>query len=675
MSEAPTPRRRGRPKLVTTQVQPPKEHKKRGRKPGSLNKKISLEAPRRHSPRAPRIAAPHLMSLPFARPEEDAWSAPAPPPARAPAPFVEPLLAPPEPGYSGFPLEALPPRKKAAPAGRGRKPKNTLPTPEVSAEQAAALAQAEQTYAEQLQTPQLERLTAESQVRVAATPRKRGRPPNKSRVPSTPGQTVPLDNTTPDTRMRAAAAKRLKHTLPKKNSLLFSAPAPADAAPDDTTNNDDYCATCGGSGEFICCDACPKSFHLLCCDPPLRQVPEDNWNCTECRAAQGLAPRTLYNHLGMFGPLINALHGRNPREICLPKRLRDATFVDVVLTASGQYTDLLAKPEVAYSKLNGGQIAGFNRNDDLDIDALYDKDGRPFLCHRCRLSGRHHRTLVSCDYCPLKWHLDCLLEPVCLAKTLGLKWRCPNHVESLYPLNWQETRLFRDTQVVDSALHSHFLKIAMGSNFLIKHDDQPFIADARSPLLAEYLQYQKHDFVSNNTHFVERFQNKFGDDTDCDNDEDTAPQLRVPDFLQNYSVGGSVVAKSSRRLGKLLLMTNADDPDKHPFIYRVPERQVLLDFLGTRISKLLIVSNIQNYEQKANSEREEDRRVATDLAALSSLPAPLKLDELVAAAGVVQKQKALPEAPISPEEIAQLRQVKQLMEVKGHEALLNFLQH
>ncbi|KAL8603826.1 hypothetical protein ACOMHN_058561 [Nucella lapillus] len=46
--------------------------------------------------------------------------------------------------------------------------------------------------------------------------------------------------------------------------------------------NDDYCATCHQGGDVLCCDKCPRVFHLQCHVPVLATVPSGPFVCTLC---------------------------------------------------------------------------------------------------------------------------------------------------------------------------------------------------------------------------------------------------------------------------------------------------------------------------------------------------------------------------------------------------------
>ncbi|KNC82218.1 hypothetical protein SARC_05485 [Sphaeroforma arctica JP610] len=51
---------------------------------------------------------------------------------------------------------------------------------------------------------------------------------------------------------------------------------------DEDDGHDDTCAKCFTEGELIMCEACPNSYHLGCCMPPLESVPEGDWYCGVC---------------------------------------------------------------------------------------------------------------------------------------------------------------------------------------------------------------------------------------------------------------------------------------------------------------------------------------------------------------------------------------------------------
>lgn len=47
--------------------------------------------------------------------------------------------------------------------------------------------------------------------------------------------------------------------------------------------NLDYCEVCLAAGDLVCCDVCPRSFHLACLKMRESDLPEGDWQCAECR--------------------------------------------------------------------------------------------------------------------------------------------------------------------------------------------------------------------------------------------------------------------------------------------------------------------------------------------------------------------------------------------------------
>ncbi|RHY31703.1 hypothetical protein DYB32_003237 [Aphanomyces invadans] len=54
-----------------------------------------------------------------------------------------------------------------------------------------------------------------------------------------------------------------------------------DAVVDEVDMNLDYCSVCKVDGDLVCCDVCPRSFHLSCLNKREDELP-DNWQCHEC---------------------------------------------------------------------------------------------------------------------------------------------------------------------------------------------------------------------------------------------------------------------------------------------------------------------------------------------------------------------------------------------------------
>ncbi|KAI6653320.1 Chromodomain helicase DNA binding protein 4 L homeolog [Oopsacas minuta] len=50
------------------------------------------------------------------------------------------------------------------------------------------------------------------------------------------------------------------------------------------SDHQDHCFYCKDGGELLCCDRCPKTFHVYCLNPPMQEIPDGEWRCAWCTA-------------------------------------------------------------------------------------------------------------------------------------------------------------------------------------------------------------------------------------------------------------------------------------------------------------------------------------------------------------------------------------------------------
>ncbi|QSZ29449.1 hypothetical protein DSL72_003963 [Monilinia vaccinii-corymbosi] len=169
------------------------------------------------------------------------------------------------------------------------------------------------------------------------------------------------------------------------------------------TDNDDYCASCGGN------------------DPPIDPgtLADEEWYCNVCLARE--IPQSEEQEAGLFGPLLADLERKNPSAFHLPEAIREY-FENVKTGTEGEYEEgVVQKP-----KNNRGY------DETPDYFKLKDNKGNPILCHNCHLSASQpSRAIIPCSYCSLSWHLDCLDPPLAKEPPHGRSWRCPAHVDDL----------------------------------------------------------------------------------------------------------------------------------------------------------------------------------------------------------------------------------------------------
>ncbi|XP_066111035.1 autoimmune regulator [Saccopteryx bilineata] len=158
--------------------------------------------------------------------------------------------------------------------------------------------------------------------------------------------------------------------------------------------NEDECAVCRDGGELICCDGCPRAFHLACLSPPLQEIPSGTWRCSSC--LQGRAQRDLprSEELPAETPVILGLRSSGEE---VKRLLRDPQAgIDMAVT----YKHLLTPPSAASLPV-------------LDPSALH-----PMLCvgpevqqgpasgARCGVCGDSTDAL-RCAHCAAAFHWRC----------------------------------------------------------------------------------------------------------------------------------------------------------------------------------------------------------------------------------------------------------------------------
>ena len=80
-------------------------------------------------------------------------------------------------------------------------------------------------------------------------------------------------------------------------------------------------------------------------------------------------------------------------------------------------------------------VPGYDEPQGSDNFKLKDAKNNVILCFKCGRSSLGHREIISCDYCNLKWHLDCLDPPMANPPVKDAlnrpkhAWMCPAHVD------------------------------------------------------------------------------------------------------------------------------------------------------------------------------------------------------------------------------------------------------
>ncbi|KAJ8247557.1 hypothetical protein GJAV_G00247700 [Gymnothorax javanicus] len=150
--------------------------------------------------------------------------------------------------------------------------------------------------------------------------------------------------------------------LPDRPAVMAGGGAQEEAG---EMENEDFCAVCRNGGDLLCCDHCPKVFHLSCHIPPLLSFPTGDWVCSLCR--DDLRPEMEYDcentrlsrdHVGKRGT-----HGLTDCDLRRCEKLTlfiscnilSAPFHEPVSPLARHYYQIIKKPmdlSVIRNKLN-----------------------------------------------------------------------------------------------------------------------------------------------------------------------------------------------------------------------------------------------------------------------------------------------------------------------------------
>ncbi|XP_055058338.2 autoimmune regulator [Misgurnus anguillicaudatus] len=142
-------------------------------------------------------------------------------------------------------------------------------------------------------------------------------------------------------------------------------------------HNDDECAVCKDGGELICCDGCPRAFHLTCLVPPLTSIPSGTWRCQLCHSNR--ASERPYN------PLQTAVH------------------VPMTETGSNSTVDFSFFSSLSSTSLS--TVTGGKSAQSLGLQSSNgDMIGVRIACEICHLTRGE---LITCSQCLQSYHVHC----------------------------------------------------------------------------------------------------------------------------------------------------------------------------------------------------------------------------------------------------------------------------
>uniref|UniRef100_A0A3B1KJP8 Tripartite motif containing 66 n=2 Tax=Astyanax mexicanus TaxID=7994 RepID=A0A3B1KJP8_ASTMX len=143
--------------------------------------------------------------------------------------------------------------------------------------------------------------------------------------------------------------------------------------------NEDFCAVCLIGGDLLCCDRCPKVFHLSCHVPSLLNFPTGDWVCTLCRDVQ--RPEVEYDCEDARLPVAIAPSGLSACDqrkcekltLLIYSNILSAPFHEPVSPLARHYYQIIKRPmdlSAIRSRLNTGSSSHYSSPGEFAADVL-----------------------------------------------------------------------------------------------------------------------------------------------------------------------------------------------------------------------------------------------------------------------------------------------------------------
>lgn len=507
---------------------------------------------------------------------------------------------------------------------------------------------------------------------------------------------------------------------PKKSSDISAA-----GSVEPVDHNEDFCSACGGIGNFLCCEGCPKSFHLECLNPPLEEdeLPEGDWFCNHC-----IIRKLKEQHIklptvnGIFGKLIINMKKKNPRKFDLPSGIWQR-FEGVSKGKYGEfsveneyYKEIVGKKGLQQAQAvhiydsqiddeNSENITTSTISTNVSSEHSNHKGSsetlkseslpKPLFCYHCGKSGLHaNKNLIKCEYCPLVWHLDCLNPPLSSIKILGKKWKCPNHIDDLInhnpryisnipefsngglkvkdrtDLNVCVSRKFSNNGFNFEIISDIKKPSKLKSDDLSSKNQEEKTAILKQTNLFDNLLQLNHDFKSTNLskRKLERIEKTF-------NTNDGVGAVIRTKYWKNYTLSPKYgdFGKGEKQI--------FEDDNNDSIVYRYPESSVILDFVDSvKVKRQKEIDNFNSrticiFNQIVDSINKHEEDKTNKVLDLSQIETARNLLELQCGSKKINSSEAIPFNSMETHtEALEEQQIMSFIQHFGEEKILQLLQ-